>query len=70
MARLPPLRVPKRQIGKARQTCVELPELPTGVPGKIELGSLTKQTSDLLNVNNCFCFSVVFIFILQENINH
>lgn len=49
MARLPPLRVPKRQIGKARQTCVELPELPTGVPGKIELGSLTKQTSDLLN---------------------
>ena len=51
MARLPPLRVPKKQIGKGRPIDVEVPELPTGVPGKIELGGLTRQTSDLLKVH-------------------
>ncbi|XP_053407314.1 dynactin subunit 1-like isoform X3 [Mercenaria mercenaria] len=49
MARLPPLHVPKKQIGRRSQTgVVEVPELPDGVPGKMDLGSLTKQTSDLL----------------------
>lgn len=61
MSRLPPLNVPKKQIGrKSANGAVELPELPDSVPGKIELGSLTKQTADLLQVGNIFVLSLFF----------
>ncbi|KAL4231416.1 Dynactin subunit 1 [Mactra antiquata] len=49
MAKLPPLRVPKKAIGVGSQTgTVAMADLPEGVPGKIELGTLAKKTSDLL----------------------
>ena len=52
MAKLPPLKVPKKPTGITSQTgTVTLGELPEGVPGKLELGSLAKQTADLLQVS-------------------
>ena len=53
MARLPALRVPKKPIGLGSQTgSVSIGDLPDGVPGKVELGGLAKQTSELLQVRN------------------
>ncbi|XP_052269765.1 dynactin subunit 1-like isoform X2 [Dreissena polymorpha] len=57
MARLPPLRVPRKSIGRGGQgVSVAVGELPEGVPGKMELGTLAKQTSELLKtVNSLSC---------------
>ncbi|WAR22292.1 DCTN1-like protein, partial [Mya arenaria] len=49
MARLPPLRVPQKPVGLGNQTvAVNLGDLPEGAPGRVELGSLAKQTAELL----------------------
>lgn len=49
MARLPPLVVPKKPIGLGSKTgTVTLGEPVEGGQGKVELGSLVKQTADLL----------------------
>ena len=51
MSKLPPLRVPKKPVGLASSTgTVALGELPEGVSGKVEIGSLARQTAELLQV--------------------
>ena len=52
MSKLAPLRVPKKPVGLTSTTgTVVVGELPEGVSGKVEIGSLAKQTADLLQVN-------------------
>ena len=52
MSKLPPLRVPKKPVGLASSTgTVALGELPEGVSGKVEIGSLARQTAELLQVS-------------------
>ena len=51
MAKLPPLCVPKKPVGLGASTrSVAVGDLPDGVPGKVELGSLARQTAELLQV--------------------
>lgn len=65
MARLPPLRVPKKPIGLGSRTgSVAMGDLPDGVPGKIELGSLAKKTSDLLQVYMFIFYMLIRSFVM------
>ena len=51
MAKLPPLKVPKKPVGLSSSTgTVPLGDLPEGVSGKVEIGTLARQTAELLQV--------------------
>lgn len=61
MSKLPPLQVPKKPVGLSSQTgTVAVGDLPEGVPGKVEIGSLAKQTAELLQVLHVFCCHCFF----------
>lgn len=51
MAKLPPLRVPRKPLGIASKTgMVPLGQLPDGIPGKHDLENIGKQTAQLSKV--------------------
>lgn len=66
MAKLPPLRVPKRAPWMNRHKEPDKPrEIPDGFPGAADLKNLVKQTVELQNVNMFFRYSLYIYIYFQ-----